>query len=94
MNKKKSAIEILMNIENSLIKKNTLENWAAEKYIHNAKFRAIVDFIFNLIATEQITPFELSQACKLAFLMFEVRRPAPYPFKIPYEKLINVNNEK
>lgn len=53
-----------------------------ERYFYDAKFKAIVDFMFSLIVNEQITPFELSQALILALMKYEemVLRPM---FKIP-----------
>jgi len=59
-----------------------------KRYDCDDKFRAIVDFIFNLIASGEFTPFELGQAFSLAFMKYEEKRPAPYPIKIPVDKIL------
>jgi len=65
-----------------------------KKYDCDAKFRAIVDFMFDLIVNEQITPFELSQALTSAFLMYEEMVLRPLRFKLSPRINALWNNEK
>ena len=76
-----------MNNERMAIRKDD----PRERYLYDAEFRAIVDFMFSLIVNEQITPFELSQALILALMRYEeiILRPR---FKIPSG--INNNADK
>jgi len=54
---------------NNVIKKNTLEDWVKEKYIYNAKFKALVETLFRLMVSGDFTPVELKQALDLALNM-------------------------
>ena len=51
------------------IKKNTLEDWVKEKYIHDAKFKTLVKTLLHLMVSGDFTPVELKQALDFALSM-------------------------
>ncbi len=66
-----------------------------KRYDCDDKFKVLVDTFLGFIVGGEFTPFELSQALTLAFLIFEEKRSAPHPIVVPPDKvLINIDNEK
>jgi hypothetical protein len=60
-----------------------------EKYIHDDRYHALVDSLYNAIRQAQFTPSEVREAAILACIIYEETRVIPPIKKIPPGEVVN-----
>jgi len=59
-----------------------------ERYLHDAEFREVVDFMLNLILDCSLTPFELKQALTVALDIYQETFVIPHPIRMPVGRML------